>query len=104
MKVTALEKKLLAAARLQKPDDRVPYAFEKRITALLAERSAVTRQAFWTHGLWRAAISCLALTMVFCAISWYSPVVNDDASELSQDFETTLLASIDQPDASSTTP
>lgn len=104
MKVTALEQKLLAAARLQKPDDRVPYAFEKRIMALLVERSAAARQVFWTRGLWRAAVSCLALTVVFCAISWYSPVGNDDLSELSQDFETTLLASIDQPDSSSTTP
>jgi hypothetical protein len=104
MKLVALEKKLIAAARLQQPDDRVPYAFEKRIMAQLAARSAAARQTFWTHGLWRAAISCLALTLIFGALSWYSPVVNDDMSERSQDFETTLLASIDQPEASSATP
>jgi hypothetical protein len=104
MKLAALEKKLIAAARLQEPDDRVPYAFEKRIMAQLAARSVAARQVFWAHGLWRAAISCLALTLVFGALSWYSPAVNDDMSELSQDFETTLLASIDQPDTASTTP
>ena len=104
MKLAGLEKKLIAAARLQKPDDRVPYAFEKRIMAQLAARSAMAREVFWTHGLWRAAVSCLALTLVFGALSWYSPVINDDMSELSQDFETTLLASIDQPDTASTTP
>ena len=104
MKATALEKKLLAAARLQKPDDRVPYAFEKRIMALVAERSAVARQVFWTRGLWRAALSCLAVTVVFCARAWFSPIVTDEGNDLSQDFETTLLASIDQPEVTSTTP
>jgi len=38
MNLAELQKKLIAAARTEVLDDRVAYAFEKRITALLASR------------------------------------------------------------------
>ena len=37
MNLAELERKLIAAARANPPSDRVPYAFEKRIMARLAE-------------------------------------------------------------------
>ena len=100
MNLAELEKKLIAAARLNPPDDRVPYAFEKRITALIAARGA-DRWNFWTRGLWRAAFSCVAVALVCGAVSFFTPAVADNGNDLSQDFENTLLASADQPDNSS---
>ena len=98
MNLAELQDKLLAAARLNPPDDRVPYAFEKRITALIAARSAADRWLFWTRGLWRAAASCVAVAVVCGAVSFFVPATADNSKDLSQDFENTLLASVDQAD------
>ncbi len=98
MNLAELQQKLTAAARHQTPDDRVPYAFEKRIMALLAERAAVSGRALWVRGLWRAAVSCVALAAVCGAVAFFTPAAADNSNDLSQDFENTLLASVDQPD------
>ena len=95
MNLAELQKKLVAAARLGTPDDRVPYAFEKRITALITERSEAQRRDFWARGLWRAAVSCVALAMICGAVSVFAPDVTDNGNDLSQDLENTLLASAD---------
>lgn len=100
MNLAELQKKLTAAARLQTPDDRVPYAFEKRITALIAARKLADRWAGWSQGLWRAAVSCVIVALVAGAVSFLIPASSDVGEDLSQDFENTLLASADQPDTS----
>jgi hypothetical protein len=102
MNLAELQKKLTAAARLQTPDERVPYAFEKRIMALIAERAAVSGRILWARGFWRAAVSCLALALVCGAVSLFTPTAADNGNDLSQDFENTLLASADLPDNAST--
>jgi hypothetical protein len=99
MKLVELEKKLIAAARRQKPDDRVPYVFEKRIMALVTARGMPDKWVLWTRGLWRAAASCVAVAVVCGAISLFTPTASDNSNDLSQDFENTLLASVDQGDA-----
>jgi anti-sigma-K factor RskA len=99
MNIVELQKKLIAAARLNPPDDRVPFAFEKRIMALIAARAVADRWVFWTRGLWRAAASCVAVAVVCGAVSLFTPVPADNGKDLSQDFENTLLASVDQSDA-----
>ena len=101
MNLPELQKKLIAAARLKAPDERVPYAFEKRIMAQLAARSA-DHWVFWVRGLWRAAAACVAVAVVFGAFSLFMPATSDNGNDLSQDFENTLLASADLPDNSST--
>jgi len=101
MNLSELQKKLIAAARLNPPDDRVPYAFEKRITALIAARAGADRWVFWARGLWRAAASCVAVAVVLGALSLFTPATPDSSKDLSQDFENTLLASADLPDSSS---
>ena len=98
MNIAELQQKLTAAARSQAPDDRVPYAFEKRIMALIAERAVVSGPVIWVRGLWRAAVSCVALAVVCGAVSLFTPATTDGNNDLSQDFENTLLASVDQPD------
>ena len=98
MNLAELQKKLVAAARLSAPDDRVPYAFEKRILAQIAARAVAERWVFWTQGLWRAAGACVAVAVVFGAVSLFAPVTPENTNDLSQDFENTLLASVDQSD------
>jgi hypothetical protein len=101
MNIAGMQKKLVAAARTEVLDDRVPYAFEKRITALLAARVAPDNMALWVRGLWRAAVSCVAITLLFGAWAVFNLTATATASDdLSQNFESTLLASVDQSDQS----
>ncbi len=98
MRLNDLQNKLIASARRQSPDDRVPYAFEKRVMAHLASRRQ-DHWAVWTEGLWRAAASCVAVAIVCGVISFMAPQASDNGNgDLSQDFQNTLLASADQPD------
>jgi hypothetical protein len=100
MNLIELQRKLVAAARANAPGDHVPYAFEKRVTALLASRVAPQNLDGWVRGLWRAAVSCVAVALLCGAWSFLTPAIapaNATASaDLSQDFENTLLASVDQ--------
>ena len=96
MKPDELQKKLIAAARSNPPSDRVPYAFEKRVTALLAARPVLDRWAVWSRALWRGAVGCLALLVLLGAGSFFLPHNGGSADDLSQDFENTMLASADQ--------
>ncbi|HEY1490879.1 MAG TPA: hypothetical protein VGF90_07550 [Verrucomicrobiae bacterium] len=98
MNLVELQKKLVAAARADAPGDAVPYAFEKRITALLASRVAPDNLALWVRGLWRAAVSCVAVTLLFGAWTVINPTSASTTGDLSQNFESTLLASVDQSD------
>ena len=102
MNLAELEKKLIAAARANAPGDQVPYAFEKRVTALLASRVAPDNMALWVRGLWRAAVSCVAVAVVCGAWTLFTPANTGTVSstdDLSQNFENTLLASVDQGDS-----
>jgi hypothetical protein len=98
MNLVELHKKLIAAARQDRTDERVPYAFEKRIMAHLAARAGADRWGFWARGLWRAAASCVVVAVVFGAVSLFQPAAPDNGNDLSQDFENTLLASVDPGD------
>ena len=99
MNLVKLQQTLIAAARAQAPDDRVPLAFEKRISALLAARAVADRWVLWTRGMWRSALSCAAIAMI-CGVWFMMDRPATPPGDLSQDFETTLLASVDQSDAS----
>jgi|SRR5215469_1565346 len=97
MNVNELQKKLIAAARANTPDDRVPYAFEKRIMALIPAVPQTNAAALWVRGLWQAAVSCAAIAVLCGAWSFFSPAARS-GDDLSQNLETTLLASVDQGD------
>ena len=98
MNLAELQRKLVAAARADAPGDRVPYAFEKRVMALLASRGASQYLDGWVRGLWRSAMSCVGIALLCGAWSLFTPAVTPGSTDLSQDFENTLLASIDQGD------
>ena len=99
MNTEELRKKLLAAARANPPGDHVPLAFEKRILSHLASIPAADISALWARALWRAAIPCVAVTVLMGALSFLlSDTTTDITNEvdLSQTFEQSLLASSDQ--------
>jgi hypothetical protein len=98
MNIAELQKKLLAAARANPPGDRVPYAFEKRVTALLAARAAIDPLGLWIRGLWRAAVSCVAIALLLGAWAFFNTKISTNPDDLSQNFENALLASVDQSD------
>ena len=97
MNVTELERKLMAAARANAPDDGVPYAFEKRIIALLPGMKPTDNTALWVRGLWQSAVSCVVVAVLSGAWAFFNPGSNS-GEDLSQNLETTLLASVDQGD------
>jgi hypothetical protein len=96
MNPAELQKKLIAAARAHPPGDGVPYAFEKRVMALLAARISNSNPVLWVRGLWRAAVSCLAIALMLGVWAFFNPATTANAGDLSQNFENTLLAAVDQ--------
>lgn len=97
MNLENLRHKLLAAARNHPPEDRVPYAFEKRVMAYLAARPAMDIGALWARALWRAAAPCVAVSLLLLCVT---PFVGSDTSTANDgtppDLEETMLAVIDQ--------
>jgi hypothetical protein len=96
MNAAELQKKLIAAARTNPPGDAVPYAFEKRVMALLASRGTGENLVLWVRGLWRAAVSCMAIALLLGAWAFFAPTASSNTTDLSQNFENTLLAAVDQ--------
>jgi len=87
-----LHAKLIASARKNLPSDHVPYAFEKRIMSRLAELPAPDVWALWGGPLWRAAISCVAITILCGVWSFASRGNAQSAENFSQDFEAAIFA------------
>jgi hypothetical protein len=100
MDVSELHKKLIAAARADRPGDTVPYAFERRIMARLGSVSATDPAAEWARALWRAAAPCVGVMLVLGAWVFLAP--SDPSAltgDLSQEFENTVLAAVTQTDS-----
>lgn len=86
----------MTAARTTPADDHVPYAFEKRIMAQLAGRSALDPWGQWGRALSRGAICSVGVVFVLSLVSYALPSAPAGAPvSLSQDVEQTLLASVD---------
>ena len=100
MELDKLHRKLIAAARANPPDDRVPYAFEKRIMARLNARPAADALTLWGQALWRAAAPCVAVVVLMGAWAFFAPG-GSASTDLAQDLENTMLAAVDQESDSS---
>jgi anti-sigma factor RsiW len=96
MNLAELHRKLIAAARANAPEDRVPYAFEKRIMARLAGQTAPDALTLWGHAFSRAAVYCVIFMLMLAAGSYFAPApVPGNTETLSQDVEQTLFAAVD---------
>lgn len=99
MNLAKLQEKLLAAARLDRPSERVPYAFEQRIMTRirhLAQESADFWTA-WARMLWRAAAPCLGLTVVLVGMAMYTGALRGTPLSLGEGLETTVYAVLTEP-------
>ena len=94
MKPSQLERKLIAAAKAHTPSDAVPYAFEQRIMSRLGKVPVIDLWADWSRALWRAAAPCVAVAIGFGVWHSYVNHTNDAGTDLSQDLERTVLASV----------
>ncbi len=99
MNASKLQSKLIEAARKEPLSDRVPYAFEKRIMARLAGMTPLNPWALWGRPLWRAALFCVAITLLcgLWSIMTSAPAPkNDTPDNFAQAFDRALYASSDQ--------
>ena len=96
MNESELRTKLIQAARHEPLQDQVPYAFEKRIMARLAAMSPLNPWAMWGRPLWRAALSCVAITLLCGLWSLASAPKADHSDNFAQAFERAVFASADQ--------
>ena len=97
MKISDLEEKFWTTARTLPLDERVPYAFEKRIMTLVKSRGAVEPLAFWSRVLWRAAAPCIGVMLAVGAAAMLQngQVLATMEDEGYADFETAMVASFD---------
>ncbi len=98
MKLSDLQTKLIESARRIEPRSDVPYAFEKRIMHRLGSQRPESMWAGWGASLWRGAAACVAVTLV-CAV-WASrgpKPAPAPVADLSQELQSTVFASMNQP-------
>jgi hypothetical protein len=95
MNLDEIQQKLIAAARSAPANDKVPYAFEKRVMARLRSACGMDPLVVWSRALWRALVPCFAVMLLLSAWSWLAPAPTATA-DLSQELENTVLAAADQ--------
>jgi hypothetical protein len=94
MNLAELQQRLLAAARATPIRDTVPYAFEKRILARLADRAGFDAWALWNHILWRAVSPCLAVVVIMGVWTFFRPVASTEDA-LVADLESAVYSPLD---------
>lgn len=92
MNLDNLQQKLIAAARANSPGDQVPYAFEKRIMARLAQGAHLDMLGAWSNALWRAALSCAGIVLITAAVTLWNGSSPTTETDLSHEFETAVFA------------
>jgi hypothetical protein len=70
MKKRLTPEEFVKMARATPPDERTPYAFEKRVMSQLAVVPEPDPLAFWTQCLWRAMIPCLGVMVAAAIVSF----------------------------------
>jgi hypothetical protein len=95
MNLAELQKKLLAAARANRPGDHVPYAFEKRVMARLATKPSLDAFAVWNRTLWQAAAPCVAVMLLLGVWTFLAPRTDNSGATLAAELESTLYAPFD---------
>jgi len=95
MNLDELQNKLMAAARKNPPEDRVPYAFEQRVMAHLAVAPRFDEWAAWARSLWYGAGVCAAVAVLMSVWSFTPDAEQELAANFSQDLEQTILAADD---------
>lgn len=96
MNENELRAKLIAVARKNPPSDRAPYAFEKRIMSHLGAVSPANVWALWGRSMWRAAVSCVAITVLCGLWTYASRARAENADSFSQAFDAAVFAPVNE--------
>ena len=96
MNLNQLEQKLIAAARRQPDDDRVPYAFEQRILARLRAVRPSDVWALWARALWRATMPCLVVALGCAAWALWHENPTTHVDDLAPDLDLALFDTSDK--------
>ena len=96
MDYSELHRRLITAARTEKPSDAVPYAFEKRVMANLGKQPILDQAALWASALWRGVAPCLAIMLLLGAWTFFDGQGAASTGDVSQDFDSTVLAAVGQ--------
>jgi hypothetical protein len=70
-------------------DERVPYAFEKRVMAGIKTAPAHDAVALWSQALWRAVAPCLGVMAIAATVGLSQ---TDETDETEFDLDTAVLA------------
>jgi len=92
MNVDELKKQLITVAQQVAPSNDVPFGFERRVMARIKDLALPDYWAAWARALWRAAGPCVAVALVLAVLSYFIAPGNSTGSDLSQEFENTVLA------------
>jgi hypothetical protein len=95
MNLAELQHKLLAAARLHPPDDRVPHSFSKGIMSRLPAYTIQNPWELWGVALWRAAAPCVAVLLLAVAWTLLSNQSRWPRDPLAVSLENTVRAPLD---------
>jgi hypothetical protein len=90
MKVPELQE-IARAARALPEDARVPYAFEKRVMAAIRGTRPVDVLAFWNQTLWRAALACVAISLLTGVLAQYSSEPGGSGELFAAELEQAVL-------------
>ena len=91
MKKPLRPEEFVKLARQMAAEERVPYAFEKRVMANL-EAPVIDPLAQWAKGLWRAVAPCLGIMAVTAAVCFSQAGEPQAATNLDLDLENAVLA------------
>ena len=91
MKKPLRPEEFVKLARQMPADERVPYAFERRIMTNLAAPVADPLTQ-WARGLWRAVAPCLAVMAVTAAVCLSQAGETHTGTNLEVDLENAVLA------------
>jgi hypothetical protein len=95
-KMARLQSRLMAAARADRPSDRVPYAFEKRVMARIAALPALDPWALWARSLWRAAIPYAVAAVCLAVWIYFSAEPTAPAGQIVMDIENAVLVAVEE--------
>ena len=94
MRLQQLMAKLIRAARAEQVSDAVPYAFEQRVMAGIRRLQPQDPWAIWSSALWRAAVACLALSLLSGAWTVWEGR-KQSQTEFAQEFEQAMVLGAD---------
>jgi hypothetical protein len=84
MKKRLTPEEFVKLARELPRDERVPYAFEKRVMAHVDQIPTADVLVMWTRALWKAVAPCFGIMLIAAAVSF------TQTKESNTDIETEL--------------